>query len=210
MSPQISCRSASAAAQTAAKSSPARLEQANDRALRQGAAGDGAIDNFRQGVRRERRRRQLLRVDGKRLQAFPATNRRSAASRRRRCRAAMRSADPDRPTRDGRRHRPDRSPAARCGILAGGFGRALEHLQVRPRRFGVDVVRCHRRDAAPIVDARCDQPAERAGLRFGGAWMFIAGAKISRATAIVQRWSSSVGAGAPPSACRAWRGNSGR
>ena len=45
----------------------------------------------------------------------------------------------------------------------------------------------------PAVD---EPAAARPRLRLGGAWMFIAGPNISRATAIVQRCSSSDGRGA--------------
>ncbi len=39
-------------------------------------------------------------------------------------------------------------------------GGAAEPLQLGPRRLGVDVVGRHRRDAAPVVDARLEQPRE--------------------------------------------------
>ena len=51
--------------------------------------------------------------------------------------------------------------------LAGGAGRGVQHAQMRPRRFGIDVIGRHRRDAAPVVDAGGDQTAERAGAEIG-------------------------------------------
>ena len=69
--------------------------------------------------------------------------------------------------------------------------------EVRPGRLGVDVVGRHRRDAAPVVDAGADRAAPSSpGCRLGGAWMFIAGPRIRRATAMVQTCSSSAGSAA--------------
>jgi hypothetical protein len=46
-------------------------------------------------------------------------------------------------------------------------GRVLQHLQMRPRRFRIDMVGGDRRNAAPIVDARFNQPAQPTGAQIG-------------------------------------------
>ena len=59
-------------------------------------------------------------------------------------------------------------------MLAGGGAVARQRIQMRPRRFRVDEIRRHRRNAAPIIDAGADQPRQ-AGTATGPA-----GAEIGR------------------------------
>ena len=61
----------------------------------------------------------------------------------------------------------DRQPLVQA--FAGGTRCALEDLQVRPGRFGIDVIDSHRRYAAPVVDAGLDQPPQPPGAQIGGA-----------------------------------------
>ena len=74
-----------------------------------------------------------------------------------------------------RRIEPARSIAGERGIdrkplgelHARGLGCSLHHPQVRPRRFGIDVVRRDRRNPAPVVDPGSDHPAQRTGTEIG-------------------------------------------
>ena len=65
-------------------------------------------------------------------------------------------------------------------------GRALQHLQMRPRRFRIDVVGGDRRNAAPIVDARL-QPAGAA--RRGSDWAAPGYSFPARRSGAPPRWS---------------------
>ena len=50
-------------------------------------------------------------------------------------------------------------------ILAGSGGFARQLFEMRPGRFGIDEVRRHRRDAAPVVDAGVDELLQHAGIQ---------------------------------------------
>ena len=52
-------------------------------------------------------------------------------------------------------------------LLAGRIRGALERVQMRPRRLRIDVIRRDRRHAAPIVDARIDQARQRVRTEIG-------------------------------------------
>ena len=51
--------------------------------------------------------------------------------------------------------------------LARGFGFAFQGAKMRPGRFRIDIVRAHRRDAAPIVDAGTNDLRQGAGRKIG-------------------------------------------
>ena len=51
--------------------------------------------------------------------------------------------------------------------LAGARRLRCQRLELRPRRFGIDVVGRHRRHAAPVVDAGRDQLGQRAAAQIG-------------------------------------------
>ena len=52
-------------------------------------------------------------------------------------------------------------------LLARRSGGALKHLQMRPRRFRINVVGGDGRNPAPIVDAGFNEPVQRAGAQIG-------------------------------------------
>ena len=135
---------------------------------------------------------------GSAASATRATSRRCAASRRHRlCRSTRRAQCRIEPSVRRVGHRPDRSRAARpvpcrplrsrarstsrCGHGASGLTWSGVTGDTPPQSL------------MPAAIKRRRAP----GLRLGGAWMFIAGSNSSRAIAIVQRCSSSGGAGRP-------------
>ncbi|MCY1237091.1 hypothetical protein D3C72_1924890 [compost metagenome] len=60
----------------------------------------------------------------------------------------------------------DREP---FGEFLAGHARGVgQFLQMRPWQFGIDMVRCHRRHAAPVVDPGADQLFQATRAEIGG------------------------------------------
>ena len=165
--------------------------------------------------RRARRRRARAVRDRARRRRAPRPARRApsgprARGRARRRRAGWPARPPGRPTGRGRRRARGRAGAA-GPARARGSARVAQPLDVGPRRLGVDVIDGDGRDAAPVVDPRVEQ--ERESRRRRGS---AAPARGRRGRARSARPRPTRGApratrrGAPPSACPAWRGSSGR
>ena len=47
-------------------------------------------------------------------------------------------------------------------------GLARQHVKLRPGPLRVDVIRRDRRNPSPVVDPRCDQPAQHGRRQIGG------------------------------------------
>ena len=82
---------------------------------------------------------------------------------------------------------------ARREAQAAGLGRRAQALDIRPRRLRVHVVDRHRRDTAPVVDPRVEQPRELVVAEVRRRLDVPPGPSSTRAAAAVHSSSSSDG-----------------